>query len=121
MYQPWFDDYQLFRDQVIDEIGERPDNHTLDRINNKGHYEPGNIRWATRSTQQGNRDDYVFHERKNDALPRWVQKTRSRYRAGFTYHRMPYRGITRNTPEEAYQDALQMREEIGAPINPSQK
>jgi hypothetical protein len=40
----------------IKEIGIRPsNNHSLDRINNNGHYEIGNIRWATPSEQQSNR------------------------------------------------------------------
>jgi hypothetical protein len=38
------------------ELGPRPtEQHTLDRINNDGNYEKGNVRWATRSTQIENR------------------------------------------------------------------
>ena len=29
--------------------------HTLDRINNDGNYEPGNVRWATAAVQQNNK------------------------------------------------------------------
>jgi hypothetical protein len=36
------------------ELGPRPNGLTLDRINNDGHYEIGNVRWATRSQQQSN-------------------------------------------------------------------
>lgn len=36
-------------------IGDRPsDKHTLDRTNNDGNYEPGNVRWATRKEQSHN-------------------------------------------------------------------
>ena len=40
---------------LIDEIGIRPENTTLDRIEGLGHYEHGNVRWATPLEQAQNR------------------------------------------------------------------
>lgn len=41
--------------QFYEEIGSRPDGHTLDRIDPDKDYEPGNVRWATRSQQSQNK------------------------------------------------------------------
>lgn len=41
-------------EQFIAELGPRPTGMTLDRKNNDGHYEPGNVRWATSSQQNQN-------------------------------------------------------------------
>ena len=35
-------------------MGTRPENHSLDRINNEGNYEPSNCKWSTRNEQNSN-------------------------------------------------------------------
>ena len=47
--------FESFR-QFIDELGPCPEGLTLERIDNKGHYEPGNVCWADRLTQSRNRE-----------------------------------------------------------------
>ena len=46
-----FENFQQF----WDELGERPDGKSLDRIDPWGHYEPGNVRWATHVEQCNNK------------------------------------------------------------------
>lgn len=42
--------------QFLSDVGPRPSlAHSLDRIDTNGHYEPGNVRWATREEQQRNK------------------------------------------------------------------
>lgn len=61
----WRDDYEAF----LAHVGRRPSpKHSIDRINNDGHYEPGNVRWATSLQQRHNRRDSVRWPRVDGAL-----------------------------------------------------
>lgn len=55
MYPAWVNDYEAFASYVATALGPRPQRMSLDRINNDGHYEHGNLRWATPLMQLTNR------------------------------------------------------------------
>ena len=60
-YSPWYDHVRVFADWVasydafVRHVGRRPSpRHSLDRIDPRGHYNPGNVRWADKATQSRN-------------------------------------------------------------------
>lgn len=55
----WNKDFLAFIEDVYAEIGPKPGpEYSLDRIDNDGNYEPGNVRWATALEQNRNKRRY---------------------------------------------------------------
>jgi hypothetical protein len=48
-------------EEFLADVGKRPSRrHTLDRIDPDGNYEPGNVRWATKSVQNSNKSGFIY-------------------------------------------------------------
>lgn len=72
VYEPWRNSFEQFLQGLIEDVGMRPSpNHSLDRKDNDGHYEPGNLKWSTVSEQgrncRGNRTATVDGQTKTIA------------------------------------------------------
>jgi hypothetical protein len=73
MCPEWLNDFNAF----LAHIGRKPSPElTLDRIDNDGDYQPGNVRWATRQQQSSNRRKPQGHYRS--ASGRYAKKSDQR-------------------------------------------
>jgi hypothetical protein len=65
MCQRWRDSFAAF----FADVGPRPSaDHSVERVNNDGHYEPDNVRWATQAEQSRNRRNNRFVEALGERL-----------------------------------------------------
>jgi len=69
---------ERWRDYVnfLADMGERPPNTSLDRIDGNGNYEPGNCRWATRKEQRRNMGENTMmtFAGETKTLAEWAEK-----------------------------------------------
>lgn len=73
MVSPRWHDFKLF----LEDMGKRPfKGAELDRINNDGNYEPGNVRWATKQQNADNMSTtrYLTHDGITDTVTGWAQR-----------------------------------------------
>jgi len=100
----WLESFAAF----LASVGERPfAKAEIDRKDNNGNYEPGNIRWATRKQQTSNtrNNHLVTHRGRTQTLQAWAEELRWS-QAGMAYRvkRMPLEvALVRNPrPKEKY-------------------
>jgi hypothetical protein len=63
-------------DAFLEDMGERPDNKTIDRINNDMGYDPGNCRWSTMQEQNRNKSNgtTLEHQGQSMSVTEWAEK-----------------------------------------------
>lgn len=93
----WLYSFRAFAEH----IGFKPTpKHTLDRIDNNKNYEPGNVRWATRSEQCFNRRTF---KSSSTGLKGVVPRGNGRYMSKFCYEGAEFNLGTYSSPEEAHE------------------
>jgi hypothetical protein len=68
--------FEPFRDYVNEHLGPCPERHSLDRINNRGGYEPGNLKWSSPLEQARNRGSnvYITVNKETRTIAEWAEK-----------------------------------------------
>lgn len=82
MFPAWIHDFKAFYDYVskLEHFGE--EGYTLDREDNDGNYEPGNVRWATEDEQHRNQRSNIWIDYDGERI---ILKDAARAK-GIDYH-----------------------------------
>jgi hypothetical protein len=100
------DQWLISFDEFFAALGERPSPlHELDRIDNEGHYEPGNCRWSTikENLRNTRRNRFITMDGETLTVAGWAERTGQRQDT--IWHRMR-RGYTE---EEAVRGGIDRR------------
>jgi len=95
----WLNDY----DKFYEDMGERPDDTTLDRIDNSLGYSKDNCRWATSSRQNRNqkRRPKIKHNGKEQTIADWCDELGLTDKERFTVYKRYNAGYS-NTFDELF-------------------
>jgi hypothetical protein len=69
-------------EQFFNDMGNCPEGYSLDRIDNKGNYEPSNCRWVNHTVQSNNRSEFnLLYELNGDVktLKEWSKTLNIKY------------------------------------------
>jgi hypothetical protein len=91
----WRNSFEAF----LQDIGEPPvPDMSLERINNSGDYEPGNVRWATRIEQGANKRNnlHIDYSGKRQTVAQWARER------GIKYSTLRQRVVIGWSPERAW-------------------
>ncbi len=101
----WFYSFAAF----VADMGDRPSpDHSLDRINGNGHYEPSNCRWATDTEQNNNRRAYLM---KNATKRSLLGQKHISLRANGSFRVRFTTPIARSKSFQTLEEAIQWRDE----------
>lgn len=68
VHEAWIQDFWAFVTWMNENLGPKPEGHSLDRIDNDGHYAPGNLRWASASEQIANTRPKISNAQFDEAV-----------------------------------------------------
>ena len=118
IYQPWLDNPASFDEYILSTIGPCPPGHVIDRIDNDGNYEPGNLRWLSMADSNRNRRSDTIHNRRvGRSGYKWVEHRGPRRFVGvYNWRKQRHYVGHYSTPEQAYEAVVTYRNERGHPV-----